>query len=96
MGCEVGFDILGAMYCLVKIPHPVGGENEYLIDAASLFDAVRRALEINEGFVGQRPDDLIVTVIEDGQQAIYYGSKKHNAKKRKWWVRVGRVREASA
>ena len=31
--------ILGAVYCLVKIPHPVGGENEYLIDAASLFDA---------------------------------------------------------
>jgi len=42
-GCEVDFDILGAVYCLVKIPHPVGGENEYLIDAASLFNAVQRA-----------------------------------------------------
>ena len=53
-----------------------------MIDAASLFDAVRRALEINEGFVGHRPDDLIVTVIEDGQQAIYYGSEQHNETKR--------------
>ena len=42
------------------------------------------------------PDDLIVTVIEDGQQAIYYGSEQHNATKRQWRVRVGRVREASA
>jgi hypothetical protein len=33
-----------------------------------------------------------VTVIEDGQQAVYYGSEQHNAKKRKWRVR-GRVRE---
>ena len=81
------------MYCLVKIPHPVGGENEYLIDAASLFDAVRPALEINEGFVGHRPDDLIVTVIEDGKQSVYWDYSEHNAKERKWWVRVGRVRE---
>jgi hypothetical protein len=80
------------VYYLVKIPHPVGGENEYLIDAASLFDAVRRALEINEGFVGHRPDDLIVTVIEDGQQAVFYGSEQLNATKRKWRVMVGRVR----
>lgn len=42
------------MYCLVKIPHPTGsGNNEYLVDAASLFDAVRRALEINEGMFGR-------------------------------------------
>lgn len=81
-GCEVDFDILGPVYCLVKIPHPVGGENEYLIDAASLFDAVRRALEINEGFVGQRPDDLIVTVIEDGKQSVYWDYAEHNARKR--------------
>jgi hypothetical protein len=31
-------------------------------------------------------------VIEDGQQAIYYGSEDHNAKKRQWRMRVGRVR----
>jgi hypothetical protein len=80
-------------YCLVKIPHPVGGENECLIDGASLFDAVRRALEINEGFVGQRPDDLVVTVIEDGKQSVYWDYAEHNAKKRKWRVRVGRARE---
>ena len=84
------------MYCLVKIPHPVGGENEYLIDAASLFDAVRRALEINEGFVGQRPDDLIVTVIEDGKQSVCRDFAKHNATKRRWRVRVGRARGASS
>ena len=58
--------ILGAVYCLVKTPHLVGGSNEYLVDAASLSDAVRRALEINEHFVGRRSDDTIVTLIEDG------------------------------
>jgi hypothetical protein len=41
------------VHCLVKIPHPVGGNNEYVVNAASLFDAVRRALKINEDFVGR-------------------------------------------
>ena len=73
----------------------VGGSNEYLVDAASLSDAVRRALEINEHFVGRRSDDTIVTLIEDGQQAVNYGSEAPNAKKRQWSVRVGRAREGS-
>jgi hypothetical protein len=46
-----------------------------------------------EGFVRRRPDDVIVTVIEDGKQSIYWDYVEHNATKRKWRVRVGRVRE---
>jgi hypothetical protein len=81
------------VYCLVKIPHPAGGgSNEYLVDATGLFDAVRRALAINEGMLGRRPDDTVVTVIEDGKQSVYWDSAEHNATKRKWRVRVGRVR----
>jgi hypothetical protein len=81
------------VHCLVKIPHPTGsGSNEYLVDAASLFDAVRRALEINEGMFGRRPDDTVATVIEDGKQSLYWDFAEHNATKRKWRVRVGRVR----
>ena len=82
------------MYCLVKIPDPNGwGDDEYLVDAASLFDAVRRALAINEGFFGRRPDDTVVTFIEDGKQSVYWDYAEHNATKRKWRVRVGRARE---
>ena len=84
------------MYCLVKILHPVGRDNEYLVDATSLFDAVRRALEINEGFVGRRPDDTIVTVIEDGKQSIYWDYAEHNATKRKWRVEGGAREERHA
>ena len=70
------------MYCLVKIPHPKGGgNNEYGVDATSLFDAVRRALAINEGQFGRRPDDTVVTVIEDGKQSIYWDYAEHNATK---------------
>jgi hypothetical protein len=36
--------ILEGVYRLVKIPHPAGGNNEYIVDAESLFDPVRRAL----------------------------------------------------
>jgi hypothetical protein len=71
------------------------GSNEYLIDANTLFDAVRRALAINEEGFGRRPDDTVVTVIEDGKQSIYWDYAEHNATKRKWSVRVGRAREAS-
>jgi len=67
------------MDCLVKIPHSVGGNDEYLVDATSLFDAVRRALVMDEERLGRRPDDTIVTVIEEGQQAIYWGYAEHNA-----------------
>ena len=80
------------MYCLVKIPHLVGGNDEYLVDATSLFDAVRRALVIDEERLGRRSDDTVVTVIEDGQQSIYWNSAEHNAKQQQWRVRVGRVR----
>ena len=70
------------------------GGNEYVIDRpTSLFDAVRQALAINEVHVGRRPDDLVVIVIENGQQVTYQGFEEHNAKQRKWRVRVGRVRE---
>ena len=80
------------MRCLVKIPHPMGGNHEYPVDAASLFDAVRCALKINVDRMGRRSDDTIVTVIESGMQAIYHGFNEHNAKQRQWRVRVGRVR----
>ena len=53
---------------------------------------MRRALAINEERLGRRPDDDIVTVIEDGQQAIYWAHEEHNATKGKWRVRVGRLR----
>jgi hypothetical protein len=43
--------------------------------------------------LSDRPDDLIVTVIEDGKQSVYWDYAEHNVKRRKWWVRVGRVRE---
>jgi hypothetical protein len=43
---------------------------------------VRRALVIDEERLGRRPDDTIVTVIEDGQQSIYWNSVEHNAKQR--------------
>jgi len=37
------------VYCLVVIPHPTGGINEYLIEKpAGLFDSVRRAVVIDE------------------------------------------------
>ena len=86
------FATLVGVYCLVKIPHPVGGNNEYLIDATSLFDAVRRALVIDEERLGRRDDDTVSTVIEDGKQSVYWDSAEHNATKRQWRVRVGRVR----
>jgi hypothetical protein len=79
--------------CLVKIPHPAGGgSNEYLVNATGLFDAVRRALEINEERLGRRPDATVATVIQDGKQSVYWDYEQHNATKRKWRVRVGRVR----
>lgn len=68
------------------------GTNQYLVDATSLFDAVRRALAINEERLGRRPDDTFVTVIEDGKQSIYWDYQEHNATKRQWRVRVGRVK----
>ena len=81
------------MYYLLKIPHPVGGGNEYVIEKpTSLFDAVRQALAIHEERLGRQPDDLVVTVIENGQQATYHGFEEHNAKQRQWRVRIGRVR----
>ena len=59
------------MYYLVRIPHPTGGHDEYLIEKPTrLFDAVRRALVIEEERLGPRPDNTVVTVIEDGQQSI--------------------------
>ena len=87
------FAILGSVYYLVVIPHPTGGYDEYLIEKPTgLFDAVRRALVIDEERLGRRLDDTVVTVIEDGQQSIYWNSAEHNAKQRQWRVRVGRVR----
>jgi len=53
---------------------------------------MRRALVIDEERLGRRSDDTVASVIEDGQQAIYRNSEEHNAKQRKWRVRVGRVR----
>ena len=44
-----------------------------------------------EGF-GHRSDDTVVTVIEDGQQSMYWNSAEHNAKQGQWRVKVGRVR----
>src|SRR5262249_26948534 len=86
------FAILRSVYYLVRISHPTGGNDEYLVEKPTrLFDAVRRALVIDEERLGRRPDDTIVTVIEDGQQSIYWNSAEHNAKQRQWRVRVGRV-----
>ena len=57
------FAILGTVYCLVVIPHPTGGINEYLIEKpAGLFDAVRRALVIDEERLGRRSDETVITV----------------------------------
>ena len=82
-----------ALYYLVVIPHPTGGNDEYLIEKPTgLFDAVRRALVIDEERFGHGSDDTVVTVIEDGQQSIYWNSSEHNAKQRQWRVKVGRVR----
>ena len=47
---------------------------------------------IDEERLGRRPDDTVVTVIEDGQQAIYWGYAEHDAKQRKGRGRIGRVR----
>src|SRR5262249_20150414 len=77
---------LEAFYCLVKTPHPPGGNNASLLHSTSLFDAVRRRQVIEER-QGRHPDDTIVTVIEDGKQAIYWDSQEHNAAKRQWRVR---------
>ena len=71
------------------------GADEYLVDAVSLFDAVRRALAINEERFGRRPDDTVVTVIEDGKQSVYWDYAEHNATKRNWSVRVGGARKTS-
>jgi hypothetical protein len=54
---------------------------------------VRRALTINEERLGRRPDDTVVTVIEDAKQSIYWDHAEHNATKRQWRVRVGIVRQ---
>jgi hypothetical protein len=86
------FAILVAVLLPRQNPHPVGGNNEYVVDAASLFDAVRRALVIDEERLGNRSDDTVVTVIEDGKQSSYWDSPEHNAKQRQWRVKVGRVR----
>ena len=49
------------MYYLARIPHPTGGINEYLIEKPTgLFDAVRRALVIDEERSGRRPDVIRV------------------------------------
>jgi hypothetical protein len=37
---------------------------------------VRRALAINEERFGRRPDDTIVTVIQDGKQSIYWDYRR--------------------
>ena len=79
------------MGCLVKIPHPICGNHEYPVDATSLFDAVRCALKIKEDRIGRRSDDSIVTVIENGMQAICHGFNEHNAKQRQWRVRSALV-----
>jgi hypothetical protein len=52
-----------------------------------------RDRSINEERLGRRPDDTVATVIEDGKQSIYGDFQEHNATKRHWRVRVGRVRE---
>ena len=78
------------VYYLVVIPHPTGGNDEYLIEKPTgLFDAVRRALVIDEERLGRRSDDTGVTVIEDGQQSMYWNSAEHNAKQRQWRAKVG-------
>src|SRR5215471_5428064 len=87
------FAILGGVYYLVRIPRPHGGHDEYLIEKPTgLFDAVRRALVIDEERFGHRSDDTVVTVIEDGQQSMYWNSAEHDAKQRQCRVKVGRVR----
>jgi len=81
------------MYYLVVIPYPTGGNDEYLIEKPTgLLDAVRRALVFDEERLGRRPDHTVVTVIEEGQQSIYWNSVEHNAKQRQWRVKVGQVR----
>jgi hypothetical protein len=65
--------------CLVKISHPEGGNDEYLIEKPTgLFDAVRRALAIHEERLARWSDDTVVTVIEDGQRSIYWDHAEHN------------------
>src|SRR5215831_18412382 len=86
---RLSFAILGSVYYLVRIPHPTGGYDEYLVEKpSSLFDAVRRAVVIDEERFGHRSDDTVVTVIEDGQQSIYWNFVEHNAKQRQWRGKV--------
>ena len=71
----------GKRVLLVKIPHPEGGNDEYLIEKPTeLFDAVR-ALAIHEERLGRWSDDTVVTVIEDGQQSIYWNSAEQTRRR---------------
>jgi len=59
------------VYGLVAVPHPTGGNDEYLIEKPTgLFDAVRRALVIDEERSGRRPD-----VIRVGRMTPWVGPR---------------------
>jgi hypothetical protein len=69
------------------------GEKLLTVKTAAVELLILRGIEfLRSTAVWVSARDTIVTVIEDGQQAIYWGHAEHNATKRQSRVRVGRVR----
>ena len=80
------------MHCLVQIPVAPGSRDEYPVEASSVFDAIRKALEVHEQRHGHAADDTVVLVIKEGKTAELWDCHDFNAHQPQWRVRVGRVR----
>ena len=77
--------------CLVLIPNPRGGSNDYVIVAKTSREAAQKAMEAHPYPV---PIDAVITVIADGRGPTDLDSSEHNARQPTFWYRAGTVRAA--
>jgi hypothetical protein len=68
------------------------GNYEDIVEATSVFDAVRQAIAIQETRSGPVPDETIVVVIQEGKTFERWNAREYNSLQPQWRVRVGRVR----
>lgn len=77
---------------IVFVPAEFSGNYDYQVDAASAFDAARKAIAEHESRRGPLDDDVIVRVVVGGKNPLLFDYDVHNAAQPNYRVRVGRVR----
>lgn len=74
--------------CLVQIPNPRGGNEDYQVLARTSREAAQKAMEAHPYSVDF---DAVITVIADGLGSKCADAAEHNAKQPTFWLRAGTV-----